>query len=220
VGEAFTEASAAFYRRAGMDEAGLELVRQRGNGYAARTRHIPATCLTLEHGQELTIGGRTWQVMTGQGHSPDMVCLFCPELELLISGDQILPLISPNVSVWPSEPEADPLGLFLVSLESFRPLPPGTLVLPSHGTPFQGLQRRLDQLAAHHDQRLRTTLAACARPLSAWELLPMLFPRDLDSHQLFFALGESLSHLHCLRARGLLTAEIDAQGVCRFQRRR
>lgn len=219
-GDAFTESSVAFYRRAGLDEGGLALVRRRGNAYAARTRHIPVDCQPVQAGQELSIGGRLWRVISGRGHSPDMVCLHCPDLGVLISGDQVLAGISPNVSVWPSEPEVDPLSAFLDSLRAFRALPAETLVLPSHGVPFHGLHDRLDQLAGHHDQRLAATLAACAaRPLSAAELMQVLFPRDLDSHQLFFALGESLAHLHALRRRGQVSAETGADGVRRFQSR-
>lgn len=212
-GEAFTETSLSFYRAAGFPSDLLELVARRGNAYGARVRHIPATCHTLTEGQELRLGGRSWRVITAEGHSPDMACFHCPELDLLISGDQVLPSISPNVSLWPSQPEADPLTLFLDSLNKFRDLPATTLVLPSHGLPFTGLHERLDALADHHAERLAETLAACAQPITGYDLLKTLFQRPLDDHQLFFALGESLAHLHHLRSRGAVVRQRDGDGV-------
>src|SRR5205814_881793 len=118
----------------------------------------------------------------------------------LISGDQVLPKITTNVSVWPEEPHANPLRLYLDSLERFRPMPPETLVLPSHGLPFRGLHARLGSLRDHHDARLAEALDALVEPLSAADLVPTLFRRELDDHQLVFALGESLAHLRPLEA--------------------
>ena len=93
-------------------------------------------------------------MIIGTGHAPEHACLYCAEARILISGDQVLPRISPNVSVWPQEPSANPLALFLSSLDKFRHLPEDTLVLPSHDWPFYGLHGRLDDLALHHQQRL------------------------------------------------------------------
>lgn len=212
-GDGFIEASTAFYRTAGFDDTLLDLVRQRGNAYAARTRHIPPTCQAIRPGQRLNIGGHAWVMMPGYGHSPQMGCLYCADLGVLISGDQILPHISPNVSVWPSEPAANPLALFLASLDDFRPLPADTLVLPSHGVPFRHLHARLDELAAHHADRLQECLRACQTPKTARQVLDVLFNRPLDDHQLFFAIGESLAHLHSLVAGNKLAAQMDGQGV-------
>ena len=141
---------------------------------------------------------------------------------MLISGDQILPKISPNVSVWPQEPEADPLAKFLASLTRFRDLPADTLVLPSHNWPFRGLLERLDDLAAHHAERLDEALAACARRdevggATAVDVLEHLFKREMDTHQMFFAIGESLAHLHHLMMLGRARRFIDAAGVYRYQ---
>lgn len=136
---------------------------------------------------------------------------------MLISGDQILPKITPNVSVWPQFPEMNPLGLFLASIDKFRGLDPTTLVLPSHNWPFQGVIMRLDQLAHHHDERLDDVIAACAEPLKATQVLKHLFKRDLDSHQLFFAIGESLAHLHYLMEKGHMTRETGPDGVDLFR---
>jgi glyoxylase-like metal-dependent hydrolase (beta-lactamase superfamily II) len=217
-GEVFVEASLAFYRGAGFDETSLALVAERGNAYGARVKHIPSSCRRLRDGDMLKLGDHHWQVIVGEGHSPEMACLWCAERNLLISGDQILPSISPNVSVWPSEPDGDPLRLFLKSLERFRQLPDDCLVLPSHGRPFFGLHERIDALIGHHQERLSETFEACRQPITANDLLSIMFPRELDSHQLFFAIGESLAHLHYLTGTGQLLREIDGTGVHRFRR--
>jgi len=136
---------------------------------------------------------------------------------LLISGDMLLPRISTNVSVIDLEPEADPLRLYLDSLDRLRELPADTLVLPSHGRPFVGAPTRIAQLHAHHDERLAEVMEACARaPQSAFELLPVLFKRPLDLHQTTFALGEAIAHLHALWFDGRLLRTRDAEGVYRF----
>jgi glyoxylase-like metal-dependent hydrolase (beta-lactamase superfamily II) len=132
---------------------------------------------------------------------------------VLISGDQVLPRISPVVAVWPAVPHADPLDDFLTSLERFRPLPADTFVLPSHGLPFSGLHARLDDLAHHHDKRLEQTLEICAQPSTGAEVLRRLFTRELDPHQLLFATGESLAHLHYLMAHGRILRETRDDGV-------
>ncbi|MEO5335924.1 MAG: MBL fold metallo-hydrolase [Magnetospirillum sp. WYHS-4] len=191
-----------FYGAAGFDAKAMAVMETRGNPYPERVHPIPAAYRRLNDGDEVPVGGRTWRVIVGRGHSPEHAALYCAEAGVLISGDQVLPRISPNISVWPQEPEADPLRLFLDSLSSFRTLPGDTLVLPSHDRPFRGLSTRLEQLARHHDARLAETLEACAEPRTAVDILRRLFRRDLDDHQLFFAIGESLAHLHFLMGEG------------------
>jgi glyoxylase-like metal-dependent hydrolase (beta-lactamase superfamily II) len=136
---------------------------------------------------------------------------------LLISGDMLLPRITTNVSVIDLEPEADPLRLYLASLDRLRELPADTLVLPSHGRPFVGAHARIDQLHAHHHDRLADVMDACARaPQTAFDLLPLLFRRPLDLHQTTFALGEAIAHLHALWFAGKLQRRQDTDGVYRF----
>lgn len=198
-----------FYRAAGFDAALMEKVDARGNPYPERITPIPGAYHRIRDGEELAIGANTWRVMVGGGHSPEHAALWCRDLGILISGDQILPRISPNISVWPQQPEADPLAEFLDSLAPFRDLPAETLVLPSHDAPFTGLCPRIEQLAHHHDARLAETLELCAQPQTALEVLRNLFTRSLDDHQLFFAIGESLAHLHYLVGQGRLERRYD-----------
>jgi len=164
------------------------------------------------------IDGERWQVLTVQGHSPEHACLWNAEARVLISGDQVLPKITTNVSVLPEQPSPNPLRLYLDSLHRFEPMAPDTLVLPSHGLPFRGLHERLTQLRHHHEVRLAEFLDALVEPQSATELLPRIFRRELDAHQLGFALGETLSHLQFLEAEGRIVREIGADGIYRFRK--
>lgn len=206
------------YRRAGYGEALLDGIRKRSGGYPLRIRPLPPAIATIRDGDVLRIGGRAWRVLVGNGHSPEHACLVCDELNVIISGDQILPKISPVVGVWPQEPDSDPLTDFLRSLEKLRLLPPDILVLPSHKLPFRGLHARIDDLIAHHDERLDRTREGCARPATALEVLKVLFPRELDEYQTGFAMGETLAHLNHLVTRGEVRRRAREDGVWIFER--
>ena len=180
---------------------------------------MPASFERLADGLVVEIGGREWRVIVGEGHSPELACLYCAETGVLIAGDQVLPKISPNVSVQAHEPNGDPLLRFLHSLNRLRgAVPAETLVLPSHNLPFFGLHGRIDDLTAHHRARCAEIIAACGCPQSAMQLLPVLFRRPLDRHQMAFALGEALAHLHYLTGQGALVRLLGGDGVDRFIR--
>ena len=205
------------YRRHGVPESQVEAFRERGNHYRQLVPTVAREFRAVREGDVLTIGGRRWHAFTVLGHAPEHACLFCPEANVLISGDQVLPKITTNVSVWPDQPRGNPLRLYLDSLTRFRPLPEDTLVLPSHGLPFRGLHRRLDYLRLHHDERLAETIDAISEPRTASELVPVLFRRQLDTHQLGFAIGETLAHLHYLEAEGQ-AERLVADGTHRFRK--
>jgi len=212
------EAAAAFFGSHGVtDPAALDKVRQRGNYYSSMVPAVPQQFRRMMEGQRLTMGGHVWTCHAGFGHAPEHISLHCEALGVLISGDMVLPRISTNISVIDIEPEADPLPLYLASVERMRRLPADTLVLPSHGKPFRGLHPRITQLQDHHTDRLADVMAACAaRPHSAFEILPVLFKRELDLHQLTFAMGEAIAHLHALWLDGDLKRVRQADGVWRF----
>jgi glyoxylase-like metal-dependent hydrolase (beta-lactamase superfamily II) len=212
------ESAATFFALHGLvDPAALEQVRARQDYYAGMVPAVPRQYRRLLDGMVVRMGGQDWHCIVGYGHAPEHIALHCPALNVLISGDMVLPRISTNVSVIDLEPEADPLPLYLASIARLRSLPADTLVLPSHGKPFTGLHARIDQLHAHHDERLADLLEACARrPHSAADLLPVLFKRKLDLHQTTFAMGESVAHLHALQGRGRLASRRDSDGVLRF----
>jgi glyoxylase-like metal-dependent hydrolase (beta-lactamase superfamily II) len=215
--------SAAFMAEHGMaaDPEAVGKVASRTNYYRNLVPAVPAAYRRLLDGKVLELGAgasRTrWTCHVGYGHAPEHIALACEDARVLISGDMVLPRISTNVSVVDVEPEADPLTLYLDSIERMRVFDATTLVLPSHGLPFKGLHTRIDQLQAHHEERFAEVLEACARaPQSAFELVPVIFKRPLDLHQMTFAMGESVAHLHALWFRGRLARHIGADRVIRF----
>jgi glyoxylase-like metal-dependent hydrolase (beta-lactamase superfamily II) len=213
------ESACRHYRRNGVPEGpALEALSQRNGSHFPRlVPQMPLSFRRIGDRETIRIGERDWRVIVGTGHSPEHAALFCEADALLISGDMVLPRISTNVSVFDLEPESDPLTWYLGSLRRFEPCPPGTLVLPSHGRPFRGLHERLAQLHAHHDDRLAVVDAACReRPRHAAEVVPIMFGREFDAHQMMFALGESLAHLHALWYAGRVSRSVHADGVLRF----
>jgi glyoxylase-like metal-dependent hydrolase (beta-lactamase superfamily II) len=218
-GEDFAPLNRSFAHRAGLDQAMSELFADREKSYRRGVLSVPPSFQRLTDGTHIEIGGREWQVIVGEGHAPELASLYCAETGVLIAGDQVLPKISPNISVQAHEPNGDPLARYLGSLKKLRgAIPPETLVLPSHNLPFFGLHARIDALAAHHAARCDEILAACERPKTALELLPVLFRRILDRHQMGFALGEALAHLHYLMGQGALDRVLGDDGVNRFSR--
>jgi len=212
------EARLEHFRRHGAGEEALTRLRRRGNHYPKLVPTVAPEFRRLGDGDALMIGARRWEVVIGQGHSPEHACFWSAEAGVLISGDQVLPEITTNVSVGPEQPATNPLRLYLDSLDRFRPMAPETLVLPSHGLPFRGLHERLVQLRDHHEARLARVLDELVEPRSAADLLPALFGQKLDTHQLAFAIGEALAHLHLLESEGRVERIIGADGVHRFRK--
>jgi len=210
--------AAAFFGEHGLvDPEAIAKVRGRGGYYASMVPQVPRRFRRLTDGLALRIGEHDWRCIAGYGHAPEHMSLHCAALGVLISGDMLLPRISTNISVIDLEPEADPLPLFLASIERLRALPADTLVLPSHGKSFRGVHERVAQLVRHHEQHFDAVVEACrARPCSAADLLPVLFRRQLDLHQTTFAMGEAVAHLHALAGMGRLRGRLDADGIRRF----
>lgn len=206
----------ALFASHGLDAPRLEAQVTRGNSYKTGVPTLPLTTTRIFAGEVLSIGGREWHIRTVFGHAPEHATLFSPELRVLISGDQILPRITTNVGVWGNHPDGDPLEQFLTSVRTFADLPGDTLVLPSHDRPFTGLHARLEQLIAHHEARLAEVEDACVEPRTATEILPVLFRRALDDHQLMFAMAEAVAHLNHLWHAGRLVRSRGTDGVLRF----
>ncbi len=200
------EAGRRFYGAMGLEAPVLTALTARGNAYARGVPVVPATFDRLCDGDRLRIGDRDWTLLTAGGHSPEHACLYSTDGQpVLIAGDMVLPRISPNVSVWPAEPFADPLAEFLGGLRRLRALPADTTVLPSHGPVFQDLHGRIDELLRHHDDRLAEAERDCAQGgRTVAEITQAMFPRTLDTHQMSFAAGEALAHLNHLVATGRL----------------
>lgn len=212
-----TAAQIALFRANGLDEARGNTLLKRGDLYRKLVPDFPFSHRRLFEGEQIVIGGRSWRVFVGYGHAPEHVSLHCEALNVLISGDMLLPRISTNVAVRPVDPQSNPLRLFLDSIRRYRALPADLLVLPSHGLPFRGAHARIAQLEAHHEERLAELNAACAAsPRTAAEVLEVLFRRKLDDNQIFFAMGEAIAHLHYLYYAGQLARTVGADGAARF----
>jgi glyoxylase-like metal-dependent hydrolase (beta-lactamase superfamily II) len=208
----------ALFMRNGLDIAQMPERLRAGNGYRRGVREVPRTYKRMMHGDKLRIGARDWEVITVFGHAPEQATLYCAELNVLISSDQVLPRITSNVGVWGNQPEGNPLAQFLASLSRLGHLPADVRVLPSHERVFHGLHKRIAELHEHHERRLERLLEGCSGPITACEALPLLFKRKLDDHQVMFAMGEAIAHLHYLHAQGKVAREVDSGGVRRFVR--
>jgi glyoxylase-like metal-dependent hydrolase (beta-lactamase superfamily II) len=217
--------SARFFALHGMHAADdLAQVRARKNYFTNLVPSVPRTYKRLHDNDTVRIGGRPWRCISGYGHAPEHMALFCEATAdhppILIGGDMMLPRISTNVSVHENEPEGNPLAQFLHSIGKFEPLPADTLTLPAHGKPFTGLHKRIGQLRAHHEARLQEVMELCAtKPSNAYEVVPIMFRRPLDLHQMTFALGEAIAHLNLLWHAGKLRRALGADGVLRFSAR-
>lgn len=206
------------YRRIGYTEEMLEALRERGfNRVAKMMTPIPRSFRRLTHGQKLRIGRHDWQIIVGRGHSPEHAALYCEDLNVLISGDQILPRITPHIGVYPAEPEANPLQLYLETLDVFRPLPDDVLVLPAHGDPFRGMHARINYLQDHHRARLKSLWRAAPEWSTIWDLLPAMFQRELKKDDMGLAFSEAISHIHMLIGKGRMERMAGEDGVYRYR---
>ena len=215
-------AAAPHFRAHGLtDHEQIVKLQGRNHYYQELVPSMPLAYTRLQDQHTIRIGARDWRIITGFGHSPEHVSLVAEADGLMISGDMLLPRISTNVSVFAIEPQANPVQQYMDSLQKYLDcgLAAETLVLPSHGKPFRGAHTRIAQLLEHHRARLQEVLQACATPQSAVDILPVMFKRPLDTHQLSFALGEALAHLHKLWYDGLLQRRLDDDQVYRFSTR-
>jgi glyoxylase-like metal-dependent hydrolase (beta-lactamase superfamily II) len=206
-----------FYLDHGLDQETTQRVVTGGHSYLRLMSGLSPTYYRVVAGDVLRIGGRDFDVLTGGGHSPEQVMLICRADKLFLSADQVLAKISPNISVSAVDPHGDPLGQYLRSLEALASgMDRDVLVLPGHNLPFHGLHTRIAGLAGHHDSRCERILRACqASPKSAAELVPFVFTRELDPHQMGFAFGEVLAHVNHMLRRGTLKPIASADGIHR-----
>jgi glyoxylase-like metal-dependent hydrolase (beta-lactamase superfamily II) len=207
----------AFYRANGLGDEGATGYLEGRPDFNKIITEMPHTIRRINDGDSFAIGNHSWRVITGAGHSPEHAALYCEDLNVLISGDQVLPRITTNISLSHNEPDGNPLKLFIDSFDKFAELPEDVLVLPSHDRPFHGLHPRLDGLRDHHKDRLEVAFEACAEPATAVEMIPSLFSRKLEAHQLGFAIGEALSHANYLMHEGRLARETGTDGIIRFR---
>jgi glyoxylase-like metal-dependent hydrolase (beta-lactamase superfamily II) len=203
-----------FYNTAGFDGQALDRYMEHFGAFGRVVAPLPESYRRLQDGALLQIGEHTWEVMIGRGHSPEHACLLCRELGMLIAGDQILPTISSNVSVYPTEPAANPLRYWFESLRKLQDLlPPDVLVLPAHGKPFLGAHQRLDELIREHETGLAKLRELGGEPRRAVDVFPALFKSRITDRNLIMATGEAISHLNYLLERGEFEVSQDAAGI-------
>jgi glyoxylase-like metal-dependent hydrolase (beta-lactamase superfamily II) len=184
--------------------------------FARMTSGLPDVSKHVSDGEILRWGAQQWTALETNGHAEGHLCLHSAADALLISGDQVLPTISSNIGfTWRSQ-DANPLRSFLESLQRLHALPRETLVLPSHGMPFRGLQSRTEDLSQHHLQQLDSVQAACRNGKTAFEILPVMFRRKLHGLHFFLAMAEALAHLEYLVHAVRLQRVTDAAGVIRY----
>lgn len=210
-----------FYRKAGFTDDQIELYKMRFGGFGKAITAMPQGYDRLVDGEMGMIGGREWRVIIGSGHSPEHACLYCPELNLCLTGDQLLPNISSNVSVWPTEPEGNPLEEWINSCHKLiTELPEDVLIGPAHGIPFYGAHRRLEKLIEHHEKALERLLEHCKTPRRSTEVYSVLFRRAINDGNRIMAVGESIAHLNCLKGRGLISRRLNDAGQFTYKARR
>ncbi|HZZ35000.1 MAG TPA: MBL fold metallo-hydrolase [Caulobacteraceae bacterium] len=213
-GREVPEDAIRFYRAAGWEQDAIDTYTARFGGFGKSMYALPDSFRRLVDGETFRIGDHDWRVVVGNGHSPEHACLYCPELKLLISGDQVLPRITSNVSVFPTEPDGDPLNDWLTSLAKIKPrVPDDVLVLPAHNDPFHGLHARIDQLIGGHERALTRLHRLIDQPKRSIDVFGVLFKRRITPEVMGMATGESLAHLNCLMNRGMAVRENDAGGV-------
>ena len=113
---------------------------------------LPDPSIRVADGQEVTLGGRTWLAVHTPGHTHDHLCLYDPNDGLFLSGDHVLPTITPHIGGIAQM--YDPLAVFFRSLELMHEFSDVSTVLPAHGHPFDDLAGRADDIVHHHEERL------------------------------------------------------------------
>src|SRR5262245_1686563 len=211
------EPRARFYRLHGLSEPRVTQFTSEVLPYKDGVE-LPPNFRRLRRGDVVMIDGAAWQVIIGEGHSPEHVSLYCAERRILIAGDMILPSITTNVSTWQTEPEFDAVGAFLQTCKTFlETLDPATLILPSHRKPFVNVQQRLRELSVHHAARLNLMLANVGDDTTAGDMIDVMFSAGLDGHQLGFAMGEAIAHLNHLVTLGHLQM-VETKSSARYRR--
>lgn len=214
-----TPGALAFYRRAGVTGAELDRrAAERPFNFADIVDPMPPGFTRLVEGARLHAAGRDWTVRLGQGHAPDHATLWSDD-GIVLGGDQLLPGISANIGVYPTEPEADPLSEWLDSCRAFMPLArDDLLILPGHKLPFTGLPFRLDQMIENHESALARLLDHLAEPRVATDCFLPLFRREIGSAEHGLALVEAVAHLNCLLQRGLVSRSLTPGGTWAWER--
>ena len=199
-----TAEALAFYRAAGMaPEVFDKRAKERPWNFADVVHPIPLGFRRMVEGDRIAMGGRNWDVRIGHGHAPAHATFWSRDDDLVLTGDQVLPGISSNLGVYPTEPEADPVGEWMTSCERFLQVAEARhLALPGHKLPFTGVPTRLMQLIDNHRGALSRLEAHLDAPRTAHDCFPPLFKREIGEGEYGLALVEAYAHLNHLHQRG------------------
>ncbi|MEI4473117.1 MBL fold metallo-hydrolase [Frigidibacter sp. MR17.24] len=214
--------SLAYWRAAGMPPEMLdEFARDRPFNFADRVSALPLGYTRIREGDRITMGGRVWDIRCGDGHAPEHATFWSRDDDLVLGGDQLLPSISANIGVYPTEPAADPLAEWLASCTRFMTLAEARhLVLPGHKMPFTGLPLRLRQMVENHEGALARLRPHLATPRMAGECMVPIFKREITGPVYRMALVEAVAHLNWLMHRGEVARETSADGRWLWRMRR
>jgi glyoxylase-like metal-dependent hydrolase (beta-lactamase superfamily II) len=165
-------------------------------------------------GETLKLGRREFVGVHTPGHTADHLCLFDPTDGVLLSGDHVLPSITPHISGLGSVSD-DPLTDFIDSLDKVAALPGVDLCLPAHGHPFTNMTDRVDAIKRHHDERL-DELAKISHGLGEANVEQLM--RELFSERAWgnMAEAETYAHLEHLRLAGKAESRWDDDGLLRY----
>ena len=210
-----------FWRSAGMDADILaQRSAERPFNFGDIVAPMPLGYTRIQQGDSIVMGGRAWDIHIGNGHAPEHATFWSRDDNLVISGDQILSSISPNIGVYATEPMADPIGDWLEACERLNPLTrDDQLVLGGHKLPFTGLPTRMRQLIDNHHGALARLLDAIETPKSAAECFMPLFKRKIGPGEYGLALVEAVAHLSHLYQDGRATRDKRADGAWMYQRK-
>lgn len=216
-----TNETLAFWRSAGMDPAVyVKRQRERPFNFADIVAPLPLGFRRIKEGDSLTVGGRNWSVRIGNGHAPEHATLWSQDDDLVIGGDQLLSSISPNIGVYATEPDADPVADWLEACERLKPFARDShLVLPGHKLPFFGLPFRMQQLIDNHHGALQRLLDYLETPRTAGECFAPLFKRQVDEGVYGLALVEAMAHANHLYQLGQVSRSRRDDGAWLFQRK-
>ena len=210
-----TQETINFWRRAGMDDL---ILNERATGkpfnFGDSVHEMPLGFRRIIDGEKIILGNRSWIVRVGNGHAPEHLTLWCEDEPIVIAGDQIISSISPNLGVYATEPDADPVQEWLTSCEALLPFSNDKqLVLPGHKLPFYGLPHRLKQLIENHHSALKRLVAFLKEPQTAVDCFPVLFNRKISDNEYGLALVEAVAHLNHLYRKKIVKRELNSKGA-------
>ena len=210
-----------YWRAAGMDRAVFERrAAERPMNFCDFVAPMPLGFRRIREGSVIRLGGRDWDVRIGNGHAPEHATLWSRDCDLVIGGDQLLATISPNLGVYATEPEADPVGEWLESCTRLAPFARDSqLVLPGHKLPFTGLPARMRQLIDNHHHALDRLAAFLETPHTAAECFPALFKRRIGESEYGLALVEAVAHVNHLHHAGRISRTKRDDGAWLWQAR-